>query len=185
MNVPIHCCFDAGMTQQFLQHLRLHTAFDCSCSIGMSQGVHTKVFDPCFIAQFVKVGIIGTVLCRFSCSPVDKNKITHDKPRRNARALVYVIKCLVQRRGLLLLRTAVPNTFEDFISPTRQRYCTVAVLRFRRTRTPKVLLVALLQGFVDRQRPIPHSLPFRFLPIDCILSMLAKKDTLLQINYSI
>ena len=51
MNIPIHCCFDAGMTQQFLQHLRLHTAFDCSCSIGMSQGVHTKVFDPCFIAE--------------------------------------------------------------------------------------------------------------------------------------
>ena len=50
MNIPIHCCFDAGMTQQFLQHLRLHTAFDCSCSIGMSQGVHTKVFDPCFVA---------------------------------------------------------------------------------------------------------------------------------------
>ena len=53
MNVPIHCCFDAGMTQQFLQHLRLHTAFDCSCSIGMSQGVHTKVFDPCFIAELI------------------------------------------------------------------------------------------------------------------------------------
>ena len=53
MNIPIHCCFDAGMTQQFLQHLRLHTAFDCSCSIGMSQGVHTKVFDPCFIAELI------------------------------------------------------------------------------------------------------------------------------------
>ena len=53
MNIPIHCCFDAGMTQQLLQHLRLHTAFDCSCSIGMSQGVHTKVFDPCFVAELI------------------------------------------------------------------------------------------------------------------------------------
>ena len=53
MDIPIHCCFDAGMTQQLLQHLRLHTAFDCSCSIGMSQGVHTKVFDPCFIAELI------------------------------------------------------------------------------------------------------------------------------------
>lgn len=35
MNIPIHCCFDAGMTQQLLQHLRLHTAFNRSCSIGM------------------------------------------------------------------------------------------------------------------------------------------------------
>ena len=28
MNVPIHCCFDAGVTQQLLQHLRLHPAFN-------------------------------------------------------------------------------------------------------------------------------------------------------------
>ena len=57
MNIPIHCCFDAGMTQQLLQHLGLHPAFDCMRCIGMSQGVHTKVFDPCFIAELVKVGI--------------------------------------------------------------------------------------------------------------------------------
>ena len=80
--------------------------------------------------------IVGTVFSRFSCSPVDKNKITHDKLRRNARAPVYVIKRLVQRRGLLLLRTAFPNTFEYFISPIRQWYCAIALLRFRRTRTP-------------------------------------------------
>ena len=36
MNIPIHCCFDAGMTQQFLQHLRLHPAFDRSCGVGMA-----------------------------------------------------------------------------------------------------------------------------------------------------
>ena len=53
MNIPIHRRFDAGMTQQLLQHLRLHTAFDCSCSIGMSQGVHTKVLDPRFVAELI------------------------------------------------------------------------------------------------------------------------------------
>ena len=185
MNVPIHRRFDAGMTEQFLQHFWLHPAFDCTRCIGVAQSVHTESPDSCLIAQFVKVGIIGTVLRWLSCSPVDKDKIAHDKPRRNARAPVYVIMCLVQRWGLLLLRTAVPNTFEDFISPIRQRYCTVAVLRFRRTRTPILFTVSELQCFVDRQRPIPHSLPFRFLPIDCILSALAKKDALLQINYSI
>ena len=57
MDVSVHRCFYTCVTQQFLQHLRLHTAFDCSCSIGMSQGVHTKAFDPCFIAELVKVGI--------------------------------------------------------------------------------------------------------------------------------
>ena len=51
MNIPIRCCFDAGMTQQLLQHLRLYTAFNRACSVGMSQGVHTKVLDPCFIAE--------------------------------------------------------------------------------------------------------------------------------------
>ena len=53
MNIPIHCCFDAGMTQQLLQHLRLHTAFNRSCSVGMSQGVHTKVLDPRFVAELI------------------------------------------------------------------------------------------------------------------------------------
>ena len=57
MNVPIHCCFDAGATQQLLQHFWLHPAFDCTRCIGVAQSVHTKVFDLCFIAELVKVGI--------------------------------------------------------------------------------------------------------------------------------
>ena len=36
MNIPIHCCFDAGMTQQLLQHLGLHPAFNRSCGVGMA-----------------------------------------------------------------------------------------------------------------------------------------------------
>ena len=36
MNIPIHCCFDAGMTQQLLQHLGLYAAFNRSCGVGMA-----------------------------------------------------------------------------------------------------------------------------------------------------
>ena len=36
MNIPIHCCFDAGMTQQLLQHFGLYAAFNRSCGIGMA-----------------------------------------------------------------------------------------------------------------------------------------------------
>ena len=36
MNIPIHCCFDAGMTQQLLQHFGLYAAFDRSCGVGMA-----------------------------------------------------------------------------------------------------------------------------------------------------
>ena len=53
MNIPSHCCFDADVTQQFLQHFWLHTAFDCTRCIGVAQRVHTKVFDPCFVAELI------------------------------------------------------------------------------------------------------------------------------------
>ncbi len=36
MNIPIHCCFDAGMTQQLLQHFGLYAAFDRSFGVGMA-----------------------------------------------------------------------------------------------------------------------------------------------------
>ena len=49
MNIAIHRCFDAGVTQQLLQHLGLYAAFDCSCSIGVAQSVHTEFFNSCFV----------------------------------------------------------------------------------------------------------------------------------------
>ena len=154
MNIEIHRRFDAGMTEQFLQHFGLHPVFDCTRCIGVAQSAHTEFFNSCFVAWLVKVDIIGTVFRWLSCSPVDKNKITHDKLRRNACTPVYVLKRFVQRRGLFLLRAAVPNTFQNFIGPIRQWYCAIALLYLRRSCTPEVLLVAVLQGFVDRQRPI-------------------------------
>ena len=51
MNVPIHRRFDAGMTEQFLQHFWLHPAFGCTRCIGAAQSVHTESPDSRLIAQ--------------------------------------------------------------------------------------------------------------------------------------
>ena len=61
MDIPIHCGFDAGVSQQLLQHFRLHSAFNRTGCIGVAQRVHTKTVDPRFIAKLIEVGIIGTV----------------------------------------------------------------------------------------------------------------------------
>ena len=98
MDISIHCSLDAGVPQQLLQHFRLHSAFNRTGCVGMAQRVHTKAVDPRFITKLIEVGIIGAVLRWLSCSPVDKNKITHDKPGRNACTSVYVLKRFVQRR---------------------------------------------------------------------------------------
>ena len=82
MNIPIHCCFYTCVTKQLLKNLGLHAAFNRSRGIDMAQSVHTESPDSCLIAQFVKMGIIGTVLRWLSCSPVDKDKIAHDQPSR-------------------------------------------------------------------------------------------------------
>ncbi len=82
MNIPIHCCFYTCVTKQLLKNLGLHAAFNRSRGIDMAQSVHTESPDSCLIAQFVKMGIIGTVLCRFPGTPVDKDKIAHDQPSR-------------------------------------------------------------------------------------------------------
>ena len=154
MNVPIHRRFDAGMTEQFLQHFRLHTAFNRPRSVSMAQSVHTESPNPCLIAQFVKVGIIGTVLCRFPGTPVDKDKITHDQPGDCPRSPVDIFQCLREQRRFLLPRALILDFFQNFISPIRQRYCAVAVLCFRRTRTSILFTVSKLQCFVDRERAL-------------------------------
>ena len=131
MNVPIHRRFDAGMTQQLLQHLRLHTAFDCSCSIGMSQGVHTESPDSCLIAQFVKVGIIGTVLCRFPGTPVDKNKITHTQACSFSRAPIHVFQRGVEQFRFLSLQNLKIELFQDVVSTACQGDGAIALLLIR------------------------------------------------------
>lgn len=53
MDVTVHRCLYTCVTQQLLKNLGLHAAFDGSCGVGVAQGVHTKVFDPCFIAELI------------------------------------------------------------------------------------------------------------------------------------
>ena len=130
MNVPIHRRFDAGMTEQFLQHFWLHPAFDCTRCIGVAQSVHTESPDSCLIAQFVKVGIIGTVLCRFSCSPVDKNKIAHIQACSFSRAPIHVFQRGVEQFRFLSLRNLRIELFQDVVSMACQRDGAVAMLRF-------------------------------------------------------
>ena len=60
MDIPIHCGFNAGVSQQLLQHFRLHSAFNRTGCVGMAQRVHTKAVDPRFIAKLIEAGTIGT-----------------------------------------------------------------------------------------------------------------------------
>ena len=151
MNVPIHRRFDAGMTEQFLQHFWLHPAFDCTRCIGVAQCVHTESPDSCLIAQFVKVGIIGTVLRWLSCSPVDKDKITHDQPGDCPRSPVDIFQCLREQRRFLLPRALILDFFQNFIGPICQRDGAIALLCFRRTCTPHLLFMPKLQRLIYRK----------------------------------
>ena len=67
MDVSIHRGFDAAMPEQLLQNFGLHSAFDCTGSIGVTQSMHAESLDACFVTEFIEVGIIGTV---FAGSPV-------------------------------------------------------------------------------------------------------------------
>ena len=115
MNIPIHCGFDAGVSQQLLQHFRLHSAFNRTGCVGMSQRVHTKAVNPSFIAKLIEVGIIGTVFRRFPCAPVDKDQITHHEPGNNAGAPVHIFQRLRQQWGFFSVAPAVPFLFQNII----------------------------------------------------------------------
>ena len=90
MNIPIHCGFNAGVSQQLLQHFRLHSAFNSPCGAGMAQRVHTKTLDTGFITQLIQVGIIGTVFRRFPCALVYEYQITHYKAFLFSRPAISV-----------------------------------------------------------------------------------------------
>lgn len=79
MDIPVHRCLYARMTKQLLQHFWLHPCFDCASRVCMTQCMHTKATDPCFVTELVKVGIIRTVFHRRSGSEVDENEVSHDK----------------------------------------------------------------------------------------------------------
>ena len=142
------------MTEQFLQHFWLHPAFDCTRCIGVAQCVHAESPDSCLIAQFVKVGIIGTVFRRFPGTPVDKDKITHTQACSFSRAPIHVFQRGVEQFRFLSLRNLRIELFQDVVSMACQRDGAIAVLCFRRTRTPILFTVSKLQCFVDRERAL-------------------------------
>ena len=115
MNIPIHRRFDAGMTEQFLQHFWLHPAFNRPRGVGVAQRVHTKAPNSCFVAEFVEMGVIGTVFCRFPGTPVDKNKITHTQARSFSRAPIHVFQRGVEQFRFLLLRNLRIELFQDVV----------------------------------------------------------------------
>ncbi len=103
------------MTQQLLQHFGLHPVFDCTRCIGVAQSAHTEFFNSCFVAWLVKVGIIGTALRWLSCSPVDKNKITHTQARSFSRAPIHVFQRGVEQFRFLSLRNLRIELFQDVV----------------------------------------------------------------------
>ena len=62
MDIAVHGGLDAGVAQELLQHLGLHSALDGAGGVGVPQGVHTEPFDPRLVAQLAQVGVIGAVL---------------------------------------------------------------------------------------------------------------------------
>ena len=100
-------CYDAEIIQEMAKETGF--ALDYVKEAGeyapgsfLSEAFSNRMFGPTnkdiLWEHQYKVIIIGTVLRWLSCSPVDKNKITHDKLRRNACTSVYVLKHFVQRR---------------------------------------------------------------------------------------
>lgn len=73
VHIAIHGGFNTRVTKQFLKRLWRHAIFDSAGCISMPQGVHTEALYPRLITKLIEVGVIGTVFCRLSCSPVHKD----------------------------------------------------------------------------------------------------------------
>ena len=96
VDVSVHCGFDTRMSQEFLQCLGRNTSLDCSRGIGMAKRVHAEATDTGFITELVEVCIIGTVLRRFTGSPVDEDKLSHIKFRFSSGPTVDILQGSVQ-----------------------------------------------------------------------------------------
>ena len=94
MNIAIHRRFNAGMTEQFLQNLRLHTALNCPSCVGMAKRVHTKSLDSRLITKLIQVGIVGAVLVRHPRLEIDEAQIPHNKLRFDTRSPVDILQGL-------------------------------------------------------------------------------------------
>ena len=96
VDIAIHCCLNACMTQQLLKYLRLNPCLNGSGGIGVAESVHTEPFDSRLIAQLIQVGIIGAVLGRLTSSPIYENQVAHDKAFRLASPPFNVLQNLRQ-----------------------------------------------------------------------------------------
>ena len=94
MDIAVHRRFNAGMAEQFLQNLRLHTALNCPSCIGMAKRVHTKSLDSRLIAKLIQVGIVGAILVRHPRSEIDETQIPHNKLRFDTRSPADILQGL-------------------------------------------------------------------------------------------
>ena len=97
MDIAVHGCFDAGMTEQPLQDFRQHSAFNRTGRIGVSQSVHTKPLDLSLIAEFVQMRVIGTVFGRFSGTIIDKHQISHTEILGLSGTAIHIFQNLRQQ----------------------------------------------------------------------------------------
>ena len=116
--------------------------------------MHTKSFDAYFVAQLIQMGIIGAVLGRLARSPVDEDKIVHNKCRFCSCVSVDVLQLLREDFRSLLVLGVLVDRLQDFVSKIGQRNGSVAVLCLRRSCPPILLLVPKLERLVDGQCPI-------------------------------
>ena len=74
MDIAVHGGFDAGVAQELLEDLGLHTPLDGTGGVCMAECVHTETLDPGLIAKLVQVGVVAAVLARHSGAIVNKNQ---------------------------------------------------------------------------------------------------------------
>lgn len=75
MDIFTHSGPDTRVTQQPLEYLWLHPAFNRTGSISVSQSVHTETLDSVFITDFVKMGVIAAILTGFPRPKIDKDAV--------------------------------------------------------------------------------------------------------------
>ena len=58
MDIAIHGGLDACVAQQLLQNLRLHSAFDGTGGVSMTQSVHAEPFDSSLVTQLDRKSVV-------------------------------------------------------------------------------------------------------------------------------
>ncbi len=138
MDIPIHCGFNAGVSQQLLQHLWAASRFQ---SHGLRRCDATRAYKS---AQFplrrraCRGGYHRSYFCRFPCTPVDKDQITHYPLCHAAASTIHVLQSLLQHRRRFSFFPAVPHFAEDLAGRIRQRNGAIAVWRFGRSCPPRL-----------------------------------------------